>query len=350
MTPQSTFSATVLAKRPKGQIIPGETFKLIEKPILRLEDVPADHVLVETLYLSLDPAMRGWLSEMRSYAPPVGLNEVMRGYVIARVIESRCSSIPKDTYVTCTPGWTEMAILPKSAVVPIQRPPNSRLTDALGVLGLTGLTAYFGITEIGNVKPGDFVVVSGAAGATGSVVCQIAKLKGARVLGIAGNEEKVKWLRDLGCDAALNYKAVDFERNFKEETKDLIDIYYDNVGGDLLEMALAQSKPHARFVMCGAISQYNSTNSVGPRNLFMVIAMRIRMQGFIVTDYVKQFDAARQELAQWLTEGKLQRRETVVTGGLKMAEQALCDLFQGVNTGKLIVEVKRDDGSCATRL
>ncbi|SZF03625.1 unnamed protein product [Blumeria hordei] len=350
MTSRSTYSTVVLAERPKGQIIPGQTFKIVEKPMLKSEDIPDGHLLVETLYLSLDPAMRGWLSDTRSYVPPVGLNEVMRGYGIARVINSPASNFKLGDYVACSPGWTEMAILPESAVVSINKPPKARLTDALGVLGLTGLTAYFGITEIGKVKAGDFVVVSGAAGATGSVVCQIAKIKGARVLGIAGSEEKVKWLKELGCDAALNYKAVDFQKSFMEETKDLIDIYYDNVGGDLLEMALTQAKPHARFVMCGAISQYNSTNSVGPRNLFMVIAMRIRMQGFIVTDFAKQFDAAREELGQWLTEGKLQRRETVITGGLKMAEHALCDLFRGVNTGKLLVEVKNDNSSYATRI
>lgn len=219
-------------------------------------------------------------------------------------------------------------------------PEGGRLTDALGVLGMTGLTAYFGILDVGKVKEGDFVVVSGAAGATGSVVCQIAKLKGARVLGLAGSEDKVEWLKDLGCDDALNYKDPAFAKNFRAATKDLIDVFFDNVGGEILDLALSRAKEHARFVICGAISQYNAKEPKGPKNYLMVISMRIRMEGFIVFDYAAKYVEARRELAQWLAEGKIQRKETIVKGGLGAAEEALLGLYKGTNTGKLLVEVK----------
>lgn len=203
-------------------------------------------------------------------------------------------------------------------------------------------TAYFGLIHVGKVKSGDFVVVSGAAGATGSVVCQIAKLKGATVLGLAGSDDKVEWLKDLGCDDALNYKDADFTKKFRSSTKGLIDVFFDNVGGEILDLALSRAKPHSRFVMCGAISQYNSTEPKGPKNYMMIISMRIRMEGFIVFDYQDQYSAAQQELSQWLADGKIQRKETIVKGGLAEAERALLGLYNGTNTGKLLVEVKSE--------
>jgi len=177
----------------------------------------------------------------------------MRGAVIAQVLASKSSKFKKGDYVTVSCGWTELAIVDAKAATILEVPPNGKVTDALGVLGMTGLTAYFGILDIGQVKAGDFVVVSGAAGATGSVVCQIAKLKGAKVLGLAGSDDKVKWLKELGCDDALNYKDKDFREKFKESTKDLIDVFFDNVGGEILEMALSRAKAHSRFVMCGGM-------------------------------------------------------------------------------------------------
>jgi NADPH-dependent curcumin reductase CurA len=191
--------------------------------------------------------------------------------------------------------------------------------------------------DVGKVKAGDFVVVSGAAGATGSVVGQIAKLKGATVLGLAGTDEKCNWLTsELGFDAALNYKDPDFYKKFRAATKNLIDVFFDNVGGDILDMALGRAKPHSRFVMCGGISQYNAGSAQkGPKNYLMIVSMRIRMEGFIVFDYEKQFPEARRELSQWLAEGKIKRKEHIVKGGLAVADQALVDLYKGVNTGKL---------------
>ena len=265
----------------------------------------------------------------------------MRGAVIGRVTASKSARLPVGATVYASTGWREEATISESdqSVQVLDVPEGGRLTDALGVLGMTGLTAYFGILEVGKVKKGDLVVVSGAAGATGSVVCQIAKLKGARVLGLAGSEDKVGWLKDLGCDDALNYKDAEFAKKFRAATKDLIDVFFDNVGGEILELALGRAKPHARFVMCGAISQYNAEVPRGPKNYTMVITMRIRMEGFIVLDYQEKFAEARKELAGWLAEGKIQRKETIVKGGLGVAGEALLGLYKGTNTGKLLVEV-----------
>lgn len=205
------------------------------------------------------------------------------------------------------------------------------------------MTAWGGLEHIGKPKPGETVVVSGAAGATGSVVGQIAKQRGARVVGIAGSDDKCEWLvKELGFDAALNYKSESFKKDFEAATPDFIDVFWDNVGGEILEIALGRAKQHARFVMCGAISGYNTEGkeTQGIRNLFHIIAQRIRMEGFIVFDYVSDFPRAKKEIAEWLSQGKLKRKETIVTGGLEKAEFAIRDLFEGKNTGKLLVEVK----------
>ena len=191
------------------------------------------------------------MTDARSYIPPVQIGEVMRGIVIGKVVASKASSFSAGQYVTCLAGWRELAIIDAKDVTPLEVPENGKVTDALGALGGTGLTAYFGMNDVAKVKAGDFVVVSGAAGATGSVACQIAKLKGAKVLGIAGSDDKVQWLKELGCDDALNYKDAEFAKQFKEKTKDLIDVFFDNVGGDVLELALSRAKAHSRFVMCG---------------------------------------------------------------------------------------------------
>lgn len=207
---------------------------------------------------------------------------------------------------------------------------------------MTGLTAYFGLLNVGEPNAGDLVVVSGAAGATGSVVCQIAKLKGCRVVGIAGSADKVQWLKELGCDEAISYKDPELAAKFRAATKGFIDVFFDNVGGEVLDLALARAKPFARFVICGAISQYNATKPKGPKNYMTIISQRIKMQGFIVFDYAKQYSHARKELAGWLAEGKIQRKETILKGGLEKAPQGLIDLYKGINTGKLLVEVKPD--------
>ncbi|KAI1632173.1 hypothetical protein F4809DRAFT_628939 [Biscogniauxia mediterranea] len=336
----------VLAERPKADIIPGQTFRLETSPAPTADQLKDGEVLVEVLYLSLDPAMRGWLNDARSYVPPVAIGEKMRGGTISRVLASKNPKVKDGDLVYASCGWTEVAIVNEKQFETLQLPEGAKITDALGVLGMTGLTAYFGLSKIGNPKPGETVVVSGAAGATGSVVGQICKLKGARVVGIAGSDEKCAWLRsELGFDAALNYKSATFREDLRAATPDYIDVYWDNVGGEILDAALARAATRARFVMCGSISGYNAPGRAaaggkGVQNLFMVTAQRIRMEGFIVFDYAAEYPAARAELGRWLAEGKIKRKETIVRGGLPVADSAIRQLFEGKNTGKLLVEVK----------
>ena len=255
-----------MAERPQGHIIAGKTFTPKTFGIPSASSLKDGEVLFQTLYLSLDPAMRGWLNPTRSYVPPVEIGAVMRGSGIGIIVASKSKKFPVGTYATGMCGWSEYTVIKEKFVEPLDLPEGAVPTDALGVLGMTGLTAYFGILEIGQVKAGDFVVVSGAAGATGSVVGQIAKLKGATVLGLAGEDSKVQWLKEeLGFDEALNYKDPEFAKKFRAATKGLIDVYFDNVGGEILDLALSRAKPFSRFVMCGAISEYNNKKPQGPK-------------------------------------------------------------------------------------
>jgi NADPH-dependent curcumin reductase CurA len=224
-----SYTSIHLAERPQAEIVAGQTFTPKQHSIPTASDLKDGEVLFQTLYLSLDPAMRGWLNPTRSYIPPVEIGAVMRGSGIGLIVASKSSKFPVGTYATGMCGWTEYAILKEKHLDPLDLPEGAVPTDALGVVGMTGLTAYFGLLEIGQVKAGDFVVVSGAAGATGSVVGQIAKLKGATVLGLAGEDSKVRWLKEeLGFDEALNYKDPDFVKKFRAATKGLIDVYFDN--------------------------------------------------------------------------------------------------------------------------
>ncbi|KAI1182270.1 hypothetical protein F5B17DRAFT_421202 [Nemania serpens] len=336
----------VLAERTSTHIIPGKTFKLEVTPAPTADDLKDGQALIETLYLSLDPAMRGWINDMRSYVTPVAIGEKMRGGVIARVIASKTPKVKEGDIVTASIGWTELSIVGENEFQKFEVPKGGKITDLLGVLGMTGMTAWTGLHRIGKPKAGETVVVSGAAGATGSVVGQIAKLRGSRVVGIAGSDEKCEWLKsELGFDAALNYKSPTFKKDFEAATPDYIDMYWDNVGGEILELALSRAKKNARFVMCGSISGYNSLGreTAGIRNLFMVVSQRIRMEGFIVFDFLEDWPAAREEIGKWLSEGKFKRKETIVKGGLEKAEYAINDLFEGKNIGKLLIEVKSPD-------
>ncbi|KKY17198.1 putative nadp-dependent leukotriene b4 12-hydroxydehydrogenase [Phaeomoniella chlamydospora] len=351
----STFLSVHLADRPNPDIIPGKTFKIQTNPTPKASDLKEGQVIFKSLYLSLDPAMRGWLSSkfnVGSYVPPVKIGETMRGVCVGVIEASKSKSYPVGSYANSMVGWTELAVVDEKHLEKIDLPKNARATDALGVLGMTGLTAYFGMLDVGKVKAGDFVVVSGAAGATGSVAGQIAKLKGAKVLGIAGGQEKVRWLKEeLGFDDALDYKDKDFAAKFRTATKDLIDLFYDNVGGEVLNLALSRAKPHARFVMCGGISQYNSAKPEGPSARLPIQDRPFEpMEGFIVFDYKSQYPAALTELAQWLVEGKIRRKDTIIKGGLKKAEYALVDLYKGVNTGKLLLEVSPEGGNTKAKL
>jgi NADPH-dependent curcumin reductase CurA len=296
-------------------------------------------LLVRNLYLSLDPAMRAWISDAESYMPPVQIGEVMRAGCVAQVIASRHPDFAEGDLVFGMFGWQEYAVADGSGVSKV--PQGVGPVDALSALGLTSLTAYFGLEDIGKPRPGETVVVSGAAGATGSVVGQLAKLKGCRVIGIAGGPEKCAWLTDeLGFDGAIDYRAEDVSKRLKELCPNGIDVYWDNVGGEILEAALNRLALHARVVFCGAISGYNdpAARPTGPRNYINIVIRRARVEGFLVFDYFDRTPEALAELGPLVQSGKLKTREDV-REGLDSAPSALLDLFTGANTGKLIVQV-----------
>ncbi|KAI5358175.1 Putative GroES-like superfamily, alcohol dehydrogenase-like, NAD(P)-binding domain superfamily [Septoria linicola] len=346
----STYKSVHLANRPKDHI-EADTFTIKSNQTPSASGLKDGEVIFQPNYLSLDPAMRGWLNDTRSYIPPVKIGAVMRGVGVGTIVASKSSKFQVGETVYGGSGWSELAVLNEKDVEKLDLPPNGKMTDTLGALGMPGLTAYFGILDVGRVKAGDFVVVSGAAGATGSVVGQIAKLKGAKVLGIAGSDDKCKWLvEELGYDEALNYKDKEFAKKFRTATKQLIDVYFDNVGGEILDLALSRAKAHSRFVMCGGISQYNTKNAQGPKNYLMIVSMRIRMEGFIVFDYEKEYPQAKAQLAKWMDEGKIKRQETIIKGGIEKMPEALKALYEGVNTGKLMVEVKAPTEAGRSRL
>lgn len=318
------------------------TFSLTTTPVP--DRTPNDKLLVRVHYLSLDPAMRQWLTAKRSYIDPVERGAVMRGQSIAQVISVGSDLQSKykiGDWVVAYSGWQEYATLGPKEAQKVVIPPGGRPTDAMAVLGMTGLTAYFGMLDIGRPTPKDTVVVSGAAGATGMVAGQIAKIYGAkRVVGIAGSKEKCEFLtKELGFDAAVNYKDADWKKQLKNATPEYIDVFFDNVGGEVLDACLMRAARNARFVICGAISQYNAAKPKGPSSYMNVISQRVTMKGFIVFDYIKQYPAALKDLASWLAQGKVRRKEYIIKGGIEAAPQGLVSLYEGANTGKMMVEV-----------
>ena len=324
----------LLAARPEG-LPKSSDFETAEEAVRP----PGDgEVLVRQIYLSLDPAMRGWMSDRKSYVPPVGLGEVMRGLGAGEVVESRDERFAPGDRVTGLLGWQRFATLGGGELQKI--PGEVPLTLAMGPLGMTGLTAYFGLLDIGLPEPGQTVLVSGGAGAVGSIVGQIARIKGCRSVGIAGSDDKCRWLTDdLGFDDAFNYKAGSLDDEIRRTCPDGIDVYFDNVGGDILDAALRSINRGARVVICGAISQYNATEPVpGPASYLSLLINRARMEGFIVFDYSARYAEAQAELGQWIQEGRIQARTDVVDG-LENAPSALLRLFDGRNTGKLLVRV-----------
>ncbi len=324
-----------LARRPSG--LPTDAVWDIT-----IEPVPEPvegQFLLRTEYVSLDPAMRGWMNEGRSYIPPVQIGEVMRAGVVGEVVASRNAGFPEGAHVVATTGVQEYAVSDGTGVR-IVSADAAPLPTYLGTLGMTGLTAYFGLLEVGQPKAGETVVVSGAAGATGSVVGQIAKIKDCRVVGIAGGEDKCRMVvEELGFDACLDYKAGDLKAGLRREAPDRVDVYFDNVGGEVLDVVLPGMALHGRVVLCGAISQYNADGGMtGPSNYMSLLVNRARMEGFVVFDYADRYREALQEMAGWLAVGKLQSRETVVEGGVRAFPQALLSLFAGENTGKLVLK------------
>lgn len=329
-----------LAARPVGLPEPSD-WSYTEEPVPE----PGDgEVLVKILYLSMDPAMRGWMNDARSYIAPVGVGDVMRALAAGRVVASNHPGLAVGDHVTGLLGAQEYAVLSGHAVGKADTGAAS-LPTYLGTLGMTGMTAYFGLLDIGHPAEGETVVVSGAAGAVGGVVGQLAKLQGARAIGIAGGAEKCRYLvEELGFDGAIDYKSEDLAVALREHCPKGIDVYFDNVGGEILDAALARLARHARVVICGAISQYNATGAMaGPSNYMSLLVNNASMTGFVVSDYGDRYLEGVREMAGWLATGKLVCREQIATGGLQSFPETLLHLFEGGNTGKLVLQVAEDE-------
>ena len=332
-----TNKQQVLAKRPVG-LPDSETWTLRE---VNVPELQPGEVLIEQHYISLDPAMRGWMNDRKSYLPPVGIGEVMRAGTVGKVIKAnRHPAFKVGDVLSGWGGVQQYTVTNGENFYPV----DTRLAPMptyIGTLGMPGMTAYFGILREGKIKAGEVVLVSGAAGAVGSVVGQIAKLKGCRVVGIAGGPEKCAYLTDtLGFDAAIDYKSDNLYAAIKQHCPKGIDVYFDNVGGEILNAALAFIRLRARVIICGAISQYNATAPVpGPSNYLNLLIQRGTMQGMIVLDYAKDYQRAAREMGQWLHEGKLQSKEDIYEG-IENFRDTFLRLFSGEKLGKLVLKVK----------
>lgn len=323
-----------LAKRPSG-LPTRATWQFTEEPV---PDPGDNQVAVEVLYISLDPAMRGWLNEGESYVPPVGIGEVMRALGVGRVIASDDARFEEGDHVTGVFGMQRYAVVPAEGAQKVD-PELAPLTSYLNALGMPGMTAYFGLLEIGRPQAGQTVVVSAAAGAVGSLAGQIAKIKGCRAVGIAGGPEKCRLVtEEFGFDAAIDYKTGEVGQQLREACPNGIDVYFDNVGGAVLDAALSNLARGARVVLCGAISQYNEGAIRGPRNYMALLVKRARMEGFIVFDFADRYSEAAHEIAGWINDGKLRSREHIVEG-LEAFPDALLMLYNGANTGKLMLQL-----------
>jgi len=326
----------LLARRPEGAVQRSD-FNFATTPLRALED---GEILVQVSHISLDPAMRGWMNaSTESYMPPVALGDVMRAIAVGRIVESRNPGFAVGEHVTGLLGVQEYAIHNGMGLSKLD-PSLAPLPLFLGALGMPGLTAYFGLLDVGQPKEGDTVVVSGAAGAVGSLVGQIAKLKGARVIGIAGGADKVRYLvEELGFDAAIDYKTEDVAAALRQRAPKGIDVFFDNVGGAILDAALANLAHGARVVICGAISQYNNTEAVaGPSNYLQLLVKRATMRGVMVSDYYHRAMEAITTMGGWIQAGKLKTREHVVQG-LDTFPETFAKLFTGANQGKLVLQV-----------
>ena len=325
--------------RPVG-LIKESDFEWREEPVA--EPAPGQ-VLVRNVYLSLDPTNRGWLYDHATYMPPVGLGEVMRGLAVGVVGESHDAGFQRGDVVSGMLGWQDYAIADVSALTRVRKDPFLPLTAQFGLLGHIGVTAYFGMLEIGRPKAGETLVVTAAAGAVGSLAGQIGKILGCRVVGIAGSDEKCRWIKDeLGFDAAINYKTEPLLLRLREHCPDGIDIDFENVGGKVLDTILGLINIRARIVLCGLISQYNATRPVpGPYHFGRLLLQRARLEGIIVLDYLDRAEEATSRLSQWFKEGRIRYRVEVVEG-LENTPTAINKLFDGSHQGKLIVKVSEE--------
>ena len=325
-----------LAARPVG--LPKDSdWKLVEESVA--EPGPGG-VLVKIHYISVDPAMRGWMNDRPSYIPPVQLDAVMRALTVGEVLASNDDRFAAGDFVAGTGGVQNYALTDGSQLTKVDTS-LAPLNAYLNTLGIAGLTAYCGLIEIGKVREGDTVLVSGAAGSVGVHVGQIAKIKGCRVVGVAGGPEKCDYLtNELGFDAVIDYKAEPVADGLGRTCPDGIDIFFDNVGGEILDAALARINTGARVVICGAISQYNNTSPIqGPSNYLSLLIRSSRMQGFIYFDFREQWPSMMQELAAWLAEGKIKSRDDIVEGNVDIYPQVLLRLFRGDNFGKLMIKL-----------
>lgn len=321
-----------LAQRPTSAPVGPANFEVVEAA--RPEPGPGEFV-VRNCWLSLDPASRGWMSAGRSYIAPVELGDVMRGFASGVVVASRHPDYEPGDRVSGLFGWQDYAVSCGEGVRRLL--PGASLLDMLGPLGLPGVTAYFGLIDIGQPRGGETLLVSAAAGAVGSAVVQIGRILGCKVVGIAGGPEKCAFVESLGA-TAVDYKAADFHDQLRAACPDGVDVFFDNVGGAVLEAAIRRMNTFGRIALCGGISQYGSAAPKGPANYLILLSSRVRMQGFIYFDYVDRFDEAEAALAAWLSRGWLVGREEIVDG-LTEAPTALQRLFDGANRGKLVVRI-----------
>ncbi len=333
-----TNQEIILTNRPLGLPKPDD-FRVQDCDVQAVED---GYILVKTVYLSVDPYMRGRMTESRSYIAPFELGKPLNGGMVGQVVESRSTNFHVGDYVAGQWSWRRYNVVKADQRVSKLDPSVAPPSTALGILGLTGLTAYLGLTKIGNPQAGETVVVSGAAGAVGSVVGQIAKLLGCRVVGIAGTSEKLAYIKDeLGFDEAIDYKDSDnLHKNIRAACPNGIDVYFDNVGGSVSEAVIYALNDFARIPLCGQIAHYNDTNpgQISMNVFHTFVTRRIRLQGFIVSDFFDSFGEAHATLAKWYQEGKIKQRETIVEGFEKTPE-AFIGLFHGENIGKLLVHV-----------
>jgi NADPH-dependent curcumin reductase CurA len=328
----------LLQKRPFG-LPEKDTWKLVKSSIPEIQD---GEFLLSCEYISLDPAMRGWINANKSYIAPVELNDVMRAGGVGEIIKSKNPSYKVGDFVYGPTGVQQYKVAYGDGWHKVN-PSIASLPMYLGILGMPGMTAYFGILEVGELKEGDTVLVSGAAGAVGSTVGQIAKIKNCKVVGIAGDSKKCNYLiEELGFDEAINYKEDDVYNKLKEFFPNGIDVYFDNVGGEILEAALGNLAMHARVVICGAISQYNNKTPIkGPSNYLSLLVNRASMKGMVVFDFAKDYDKAAQQIGQWIMQGKLKSKEDVYEGIENFHENFL-RLFTGDKMGKLVLKVSED--------
>ncbi len=325
----------ILSKRPVGMPA-ADTWTLQTNPIPKAKE---GEMVIKTHYVSLDPAMRGWMNDAKSYIPPVQLGEVMRAGNIGEVVQSNHPKFEVGDVVTGWGGVQQYVASDGKGFYKVDTK-LAPMPTYIGTLGMPGMTAYFGILEVGKIKEGDTVLISGAAGAVGGVAGQIAKIKGCRVIGIAGGAEKCRHLvEDLGFDGAIDYKNENIYAGIKEHCPKGIDVYFDNVGGEILDAALARLRMHARIVICGAISQYNNTGAInGPKNYLSLLVNRATMQGMVVMDYAPKYKEAAQNMGIWMAQGKLKSREDVYEG-IENFHETFQRLFTGEKKGKLVLKV-----------